>query len=165
MAKLTALLGLLLVLSAAVAQEFFGSWVVFSRFDRITDENTSYMAASVLEKPSQIGDPLLFVRCADWSDGVEVFLSAPRYLVVDEFIDVVYRVDQLPPVHGQWLGLVTGQAVLVPQDIPGFFSQTMSGAEVAIRVSGPLGNPTFVFAISGFPSALRALGCYTGPVL
>jgi len=165
------LVGMLLIagFTMLASAQTYGAWEISKKVDLITDENSSFIAALATDYPSLARYSAIVVRCTDNAfspNGIEVFFAADRYLGIEDYHSVIYRVDRGEPVSGRWSASTSNEAVFLPtSDEAEFLSAINAGSELIIRVSGYSQDYTYVVPIHGFNDALYALGCYKGPAL
>lgn len=151
--------------SVGFAQELFGDWIYIEDIDLITDENTSFIVADASDYPSLARYSGVVIRCdASMSNGVEVFLSADRYLGRSAGSDLVtYRFDRDDPITETWFPSTDREALFAPDRvISGFLSRLNNAEQLVFRVSSTSETFTYVVPVAGFNDALYRLGCYTG---
>lgn len=184
------LLGTLLVLALAstAATQDYGSWHLTSKFDPITDENQSLLAAGgFLHEATTLADLVLeatdpdaaayfkgtlVVRCSNDSfhpTGLEpYFITRGKDLGDKTAYEFTYRVDKREPITTQGNPSTDHKAVFFLQaDIPDLLRELMVGSELVFRVTAvdPYEVLTYTGPIDGFNDGLAALGCYKGPAI
>lgn len=161
-------MGLVVVLAAAIASfgaaasEQHGSWTVQKDKDPFTDEATIF---AYVEVDQAFMPPALVVLCAT-NDlairGVGVVVNGVQYSLRDS-VEVTYRVDSKPSVTATWSA--NAQAVLpFFEETERFLDELVGGQRLILRVAGSASSPIYEFKVDGFADAMRALGCYTGPL-
>lgn len=165
------LVGILLLVGFAMLAnaQSYGAWTAEKKIDLITDENSSIMVAQATDYPSLARYSALAVRCTSSpleTYGVEVFFAADKYLGIEDYYSVVFRVDKGEPVYMRWSASTNHEAAFLPtNETPRFLSAIKSGSELIFRISGYSQDYTYVVPVRGFNDALFALGCYKGPPL
>lgn len=144
-------------------------WDLTARIDPITDENTSFIGVFASDYPSLARYSALVLRCTSdpyESSGVEIYFAADRYLGIEDYYSVTYRVEKSEPVSSRWSAATNNEAAFLPTSRHAdFLSAINKGSELVVRISGYSQDYTYVLPLNGFNDALYALGCYKGPAL
>lgn len=160
-------MGVLLVvalLGAGFAQDavWHGHWAVSSIQDEFTDDVRGVAFLAPVEQPSILRNMAIAVMCEPGGpNGVMVAVIDHPEFILSSFTKVTYRVDSKPAREGEWVSARSSVTPMGPE-ASAFLDELAGGERLILRVS-PSGS-TIEFALGGFSDAMRALGCYTGPL-
>lgn len=142
--------------------EQFGYWVVSTSVDVFTDEVQRLAYVPPTEQPSRLRTMVLAVICStEGANGVLPAVSGHPEIIFDSFTEALYRVDSREARSGRWV-VGTSSVAPIGADAQAFLHELTGGERLILRVKP--GGDTVEFLINGFADAMRALGCYTGPL-
>lgn len=167
MNKLVGILLVALMAFASVAHSQttrLGDWLYVPNVDLITDENRSLIGAQATTYPTYADKAAIIIRCSDSARfGVDIYFSADKYIGLDDYYRVAYRIDGAEAQQARWETSTSNEAVFAPDvGVAGIMKGLLDRSELVFRISAYSQDYTYVVPISGLREALDHLGCYTG---